>query len=155
MCGRLRIRRYRPDDEPDVRALGERAMVDALGSSPAAALDRDMDAVRGMARGTAGRFLVGVLDDRPVSTGGFDRLDATTAEVRVVRVDPAHQRAGFGGTLADALEAAAERRGVRRLVLDTHEDLTAARAFYEGRGYERVERASGGDGNLIRYEKRL
>lgn len=68
-----------------------------------------------------------------VATG---RLHVTAAEgegqIRFMAVEPTMQHRGVGLRLLNALEAAARRRGLRRIVLDARE---LAVPFYERAGY--------------------
>ena len=57
-------------------------------------------------------------------------------EVAAVYVDPAHWRAGVGGTLMGALEAEAVAFGFEQLELRVLEQNDRARAFYESRGWQ-------------------
>lgn len=59
-------------------------MKDALGTSPQAALDHDMSAVREMHQRTKSEFLIGILADELVSMGGFDYWEDATVEVQKV-----------------------------------------------------------------------
>jgi GNAT superfamily N-acetyltransferase len=151
----LRIRRYRPDDSTQVRSLSKRAMENVLGTSPKAALDHDMDAVREMHQGTKSEFLIGILGDEIISMGGFVHHEDSTVEVQKVRVDPDHQRNGYGQALLDVLERNAEQLGVQSIVLHTSEHLSAAQQFYQRNDYKETHRRQEREEELIFYEKSL
>lgn len=57
-----------------------------------------------------------------------------------MRVDPNHQRRGYGERILVALEDRAKEREFERIFLDTNEHLTAARKLYEKHGYEESHR---------------
>jgi ribosomal protein S18 acetylase RimI-like enzyme len=140
----LAVRRYRPDDEQVVTRLHATAMRDA-GVFVEAADDSDLDDVEG-AYLDGGEFLVGTLNGEVVAMGAFrpldggieslfDDLPGTTAELKRMRVAPAHQRRGVGKRIYDELEARAREAGFRTLVLDTTPTQTAAQRFYEATGF--------------------
>ena len=76
-----------------------------------------------------------------------------------MRVDPDHQRRGYGQRIAAELERRACERGVRCIVLDTMPTLTAARRLYEKLGFEEAarERVEGFDERfeLVFYRRSL
>lgn len=67
-----------------------------------------------------------------VAVGRAHFLDAGTAQIRYMAVEPEWQGQGWGGRLLEQLEAAAVRAGARRLVLNARE---RARNFYRRHGY--------------------
>lgn len=156
VCENFVVRRYDDTDAERVWAVHEQALrASPLPFVEDAPLDEELRDVPGQYLETSGEFLVGVLDD-VVAIGGFQRrAGGAAAEIEHLRVHPNHQRQGFGGRILDALESRARRRGVERFVLETSEQLTAARSLYESRGYEVTERTphpeSGVD--LLRYSK--
>jgi len=148
------IRRFQPDDGPDVRRLHREALR-AAGTDP--------DDVPGNAdlrwieetylRGD-GAFLVAESDGRVVACGGL-LVDGETAELMRIAVDPAVQRSGFGTAILDGLEARAESRGCVRVVLTTARRQQAATAFYPAQGYELVGTRQVNGYTLLEYEKPL
>ena len=85
-----------------------------------------------------GAFLIAWLDGRPVGCGAVRALDADTAEIKRMWVDPAVRGLGVGRSLLAALESAAaglERRTVR---LDTAAYLTEALPLYQSAGYAEI-----------------
>ncbi|AUX21919.1 hypothetical protein SOCEGT47_024160 [Sorangium cellulosum] len=79
-------------------------------------------------------FLVAEQDGAVV---GFGLLDTETSEVEAVFVHPGAARRGIGRQLLAGLEDIARRAGLTSLRLSS--SLNAVR-FYEGAGYQRVER---------------
>lgn len=157
MADGLHLRRYRPDDRDAVWAVHERAFrASALPFVEEAPIDRDLRHVESAYLESGGEFLVGEIDGEMVAVGGFVPLGDGTVEIKRMRVDPDHQRNGYGAAVLAALEDAARREGYERAVLETHELLAAAQALYKSRGYRETGRESGRDGyDRVRYEKRL
>ena len=103
--------------------------------------------------------LVGMGAFRPATGYITEFLDVTadSAELKRMRVDPAHQRNGYGKTIYDKLERRAHNEGFREFVLDTTPQQEAARQFYRTNGFElagreRVE-ADGQSFELLLYRK--
>ncbi|MFD3607138.1 GNAT family N-acetyltransferase [Streptomyces atroolivaceus] len=85
-----------------------------------------------------GEFLVGRYDGKPGSCAGLRLADAETAELTRVYVRPAFRSTGGGGLLLAGIESAARAYGVRRIRLDTRNDLVEARGLYAKHGYREV-----------------
>jgi len=88
--------------------------------------------------GSNGAFLVAYLDNVPVGCGAVRRLDASTAELKRMYVDPSVRGHGIGQALVKALEREARLLGVTRIVLETGTRLTRAVKLYETMGYARI-----------------
>lgn len=93
----------------------------------------------------AGGFLIGYLEDQPVSMGGWrlhrhpSPLPATRpAELRRMFTQPAFRGCGYARELLLALEATAHDTGVDLLILETGAVQTEALAFYARQGYRPV-----------------
>ncbi|WP_267641175.1 GNAT family N-acetyltransferase [Haloarchaeobius amylolyticus] len=164
----LELRRYQPADQDRVRELHEAAMRE-VGAYVADAPDTDLETIPEtyLAEGT---FLVGEVDGRIVAMGALrpatgyitefvDDLPETTAVLKRMRVDPAHQRQGYGSRLLAALEDRARELGFTELVLDTTPTQVAAKRLYESHGYEQVQREqvrlAGEELVLLCYRKSL
>jgi GNAT superfamily N-acetyltransferase len=165
----LTIRRYQPGDAERLRALHEAAMRDADAYDPDVP-DDDLDAIEATYFDSGGEFLVGTVGGDVVAMGAlrpaadrtappFDTLRDPAAEVTRMRVDPDHQRQGFGRRLLAALEDRAREMGYRDLFLDTQAHQQAARCLYESSGFEQervVEVEAFGDTfELLLYRKPL
>lgn len=85
-----------------------------------------------------GEFLVGRYGGKAASCAGLRLIDAVTAELTRVFVRPAFRSSGGGGLLLAGIESAARACGVRRIRLDTRDDLVEARGLYAKHGYEEV-----------------
>lgn len=66
---------------------------------------------------------------------GLRRLSAERCEMKRLYVRPAHQGAGVGKRLVEAVIHAARNAGYEELLLDTLASMTAARALYRKLGF--------------------
>jgi putative acetyltransferase len=85
-----------------------------------------------------GTFLVVYRAGVPVGCGALRLLDAETAELKRMYVDPAVRGTGLGRRLVNALEAEARALGVWRLVLETGVRQVAALALYRATGFRPI-----------------
>lgn len=164
----LTVRRYRPGDHRRVLALHEAAMRD-VGAYIEGAPEPDLEDVEDSYLDAGGEFLVGTLDGRIVAMGAVrpptwyitDLVDCGdgTAELKRMRVDPDHQRRGFGRAILDALSERARELGYVEFVLDTTPGQTGAQRFFETNGFRQIGRGEieGPDGpiELVLYRKPL
>jgi ribosomal protein S18 acetylase RimI-like enzyme len=68
-----------------------------------------------------------------------DHVDlANASEMKRLYVRPAFRRFGLGRLLAEAILDAARRQGYACVLLDTLDDMEAARSLYEDLGFEEV-----------------
>ncbi len=85
-----------------------------------------------------GAFLIAYLEDLAVGCGAVRRLDAVTAELKRMYVDPSVRGRGIGRSLVEALEHEARLLGVIHVVLETGTRLGPAIRMYEAMGYARI-----------------
>lgn len=133
--GVLSIRRYRDADAGVVVRLHDEALAPTGAHAGPGPWNDDLNDVPGVYLSGGGEFLVGEVDGQVVAMGALRRIDDATAEVKRMRVFPAHQRRGYGASILSALESRARELGYRRLVLDTSEQQVAARAMYLRHGF--------------------
>jgi GNAT superfamily N-acetyltransferase len=88
--------------------------------------------------GGRGIFLIIYREGVPVGCGALRVIEAGTAEVKRMYVDPAVRGKGLGRRLVTALEAEARTLGVRRLVLETGVRQAAALALYRATGFHPI-----------------
>jgi GNAT superfamily N-acetyltransferase len=79
------------------------------------------------------------IDGRRVGCVFCVHADQTTAQLRILLVDPSARRAGVGGRLVDQCVDFARRVGYTRMKLWTNHPLEAARRVYLARGFRPVE----------------
>lgn len=104
-----------------------------------------------------GGMLIGLLDDRPVTGGGFRRFDAETAELKRIWTDSAHRRRGYAMALLAELEAEIAARGYRKIYLMTGDRQPEAEELYLATGYTRLPGPLPSEGPVfpIAFEKWL
>lgn len=162
----LRIRPYEPRDADAVVAVHEAAFrASGIEFDPEGAIDEELRNVTETYLAGDDTFLVGTLSGEVVATGGYragedavnESGDGSIALVGHLRVRPDVQRRGYARTMMATLEERARADGFDRFVLETHEDLAAAQAFYQDLGYsvtKRIPHAVTGD-EMIHYGKDL
>jgi GNAT superfamily N-acetyltransferase len=104
-----------------------------------------------------GGMLIGLLDDRPVTGGGFRRFDAETAELKRIWTHSAHRRRGYAVALLVELEAEIAARGYRKIYLMTGDRQPEAEELYLATGYTRLPGPLPSEGPVfpIAFEKWL
>lgn len=104
-----------------------------------------------------GGMLIGLLDDRPVTGGGFRRFDAETAELKRIWTDSGHRRRGYAMALLAELEGEIAVRGYRRVYLMTGNRQPEAEELYRAAGYTRLDEPLPSEGPVfpIAFEKWL
>ncbi len=132
---RLRVRRYCDGDLAAVLSLHERALQDVGAHAGHGPWDDDLQSIAAVYLDSGGEFLVGELDGTLVAMGALRRIGPRRAEVKRMRVEPAHQRRGFGEIILCRLEDRALELGVRELQLDTTTIQTTAERLYRKHGY--------------------
>lgn len=138
----LHIRRYQPDDFPDVWDLHIEGL-EATGTNPGDGPDQDdLRDITGTYLNGTGEFLVGELDDRVIVMGGLQKVKGSDgmAEIKRMRVSPAFWRRGYGEVILGKLEEAARRLKYRYLVLSTTEYQIAAQKLYLKSGFREDRR---------------
>lgn len=86
-----------------------------------------------------GTFLIARDGGLAVGCGAIRLLDATSAEVKRMYVEPGQRGKGVGWAVLAALEAAARQLGVERLVLETGIHQYAAIALYQRAGFIQMD----------------
>ena len=85
-----------------------------------------------------GAFLVAYCRGNPVGCGAVRRLDADTAEIKRMYVEPSARGLGVGRAILHALESEAYALNVDRIVLETGERQVEAVTLYERSGFRRI-----------------
>jgi putative acetyltransferase len=90
----------------------------------------------------AGQFLLALVDGQVAGCGALRALPdtdhANACEMKRLYVRPAFRRFGLGRVLAQALIDEAIRAGYSSMLLDTLDDMEAARGLYASLGFEEV-----------------
>lgn len=129
-----------PFDSPDGRRLND-AYFSELRSRFPAGYDPDagMPTLTHDLTPPNGVFYVAQDEETVVACGGLKVLDAITAEVKHMYVQPRHRGRGIGAQILAAVEQHARSLGMTRVVLDTNECLREAVTMYEQKGYDSIE----------------
>jgi GNAT superfamily N-acetyltransferase len=148
----LTLRSFRDEDSAQVRALYERATLATAGHGP---WEDDLAAISTTYISPGGCFVV-VQEESSIIAMGALRLHGThEAEVKRMRVDPSKQRRGLGQMVLDGLLRHATKARVRRVFLDTDDQWSSARRFYEKNGFVEYQRKHWQGTTLVLYERTL
>jgi len=151
----LHIRRFRENDFEAVWHLHNEALLSTgayLGNGP---WDEDLRNIEKTYIETGGEFYVGIVDGEIVAMGALKKVTEKSAEIRRMRVLPAHQGRGFGREMLLKLESVASQRGFDHIHLDTSTRQTAAMALYRKHGYREIRRGKIRGLDIIYFEKYL
>jgi len=85
-----------------------------------------------------GLFLVGYLDDEPVSCGGWRTHGDGAAELKRMYVSPRFRGRGLARAMLAELERTASAAGHTRIILETGQNQPEALAMYASSGYTPV-----------------
>jgi GNAT superfamily N-acetyltransferase len=104
-----------------------------------------------------GGLLIGLLDGKPVTGGGFRRFDAQTAELKRIWTDSNYRRRGYAMALLAELETEIAARGYSKVYLMTGDRQPEAEKLYEATGYTRLPGPLPSEGQVfpIAFEKWL
>jgi GNAT superfamily N-acetyltransferase len=104
--------------------------------------EAELAALPGEYAGPSGQFLLAYVGDALAGCGGLRALDdgehADACEMKRLYVRPAFRRFGLGRLLAQVLLDEARRSGYRAMLLDTLDDMEAARELYASLGFVEV-----------------
>jgi DNA-binding MarR family transcriptional regulator/GNAT superfamily N-acetyltransferase len=84
------------------------------------------------------RSWIAEADGQPVGSVFVVKKNETTAQLRMLLVEPQARGQGLGQRLVEECIAFSRKAGYRRLMLWTHDNLTAARAIYAKLGFRLV-----------------
>lgn len=147
------IRQAKPGDADRLARLNERALR-AVNAYEEGVTEENFAELEETYFDRGGEFLVGELDGEIIAMGGLAPIteetwlvgtnvepsDGPAAEITRMRVDPDHQREGYGTRMLTELEERAIDRGMSVILLITTRRQTAALRFYQSFGYEIVNR---------------
>jgi ribosomal protein S18 acetylase RimI-like enzyme len=146
------IRRATRDDAAAAWAIVDEYnhAVDVIARDDAATFAAYLDGPGALWLALAGDEVVGCVALRPLP-----QRTPPECEVKRLYVRPHHRGAGIAGALMETLEAYSREAGFSAILLDTYDALAAALRFYEGRGYERIERYNQNPQATIFMRRRL
>jgi putative acetyltransferase len=105
-------------------------------------LEPELAGLPGEYAAPAGALLVVLVDDQPAGCGAIRALPDVdypdACEMKRLFVRRAFRRFGLGRLLAQALIERAEQAGYSTLLLDTLDDMEAARGLYAELGFEEI-----------------
>lgn len=85
-----------------------------------------------------GRLFLACCDGKPIGCIALRRFNADSSELKRLYVQPDHRGHGVARALGAAAIEAARAIGYRRVVLDTLDRMTAARALYAAAGFREI-----------------
>lgn len=95
-----------------------------------------------------GGLLIGLIDDVPVTGGGFRRFDGATAELKRIWTHSRHRRHGHARALVAQLETEIAARGYSRIYLTAGDRQPEAEALYLSMGYRRLAETLPAEGEV-------
>jgi len=98
----------------------------------------ELDTLPGDYAPPAGRLLLARTGDGAAGCVALRRVDGGTCEMKRLYVRPAFRRFGLGRVLVQALLDEAQRIGYSEVLLDTLDDMEAARELYASLGFEEI-----------------
>jgi ribosomal protein S18 acetylase RimI-like enzyme len=150
------IRQYKSIDKKEVFDLHVKALKHANAYMYCGKWDEDFNDNEGIYLHNSGDFLVGLLNNKIIAMGALRKMTDDIVELRRMRVDPAHQRKGYGQKMLDVLEKRAKELGYKIIQLNTSEKQVPAQKLYEKNGYKEISREKEGwiVDNII-YQKNI
>jgi GNAT superfamily N-acetyltransferase len=103
-------------------------------------LDSDLLDIKRQYIDRGGQFFVGTENGTVVATSAVKRSDATTAEIKRVRVASDRRHQGYGGRVLQAALTWAAGHGYYRAVLDTQASNAPALALFGKFGFQETGR---------------
>jgi len=104
--------------------------------------ERELASLPGEYAAPQGVMLLALVDGQVAGCGGFRPLAdsdyANACEMKRLFIRPAFRRFGLGRTMAQALIDRATGAGYSSMLLDTLDDMEAARGLYESLGFEEI-----------------
>jgi RimJ/RimL family protein N-acetyltransferase len=158
---KLKIRRYRPEDNKVVKEL-HFAGIEQMREDPEiakinrpASHDADLDDIEGIYLNGSGEFIVGLEGEEIVAMGAFKRRTPECAEFKRLRIRPDKQRRGYGEQISRKLIDLAKKMDYTEAFLDTLTTNYRSQALAEKLGFKETGRGTRGPYHLVYYERKL
>lgn len=104
--------------------------------------EQELSSLPGEYASPQGGMLLALIDGQVAGCGGFrpmtDSDYANACEMKRLFIRPAFRRFGLGRTMAQALIDGATSAGYSSMLLDTLDDMEAARGLYESLGFVEI-----------------
>lgn len=97
--------------------------------------DQELAALPGRYAPPAGCIILAFVEVRPAGCVALREIADGTCEMKRLYIRPAFRGLGMGRELAERVIAEARRIGHRRMMLDTLDTMTTARAIYRALGF--------------------
>lgn len=136
------IREFEPGDQSAARRLILEGLGEHFGYTDETC-NPDLDDIMAHYIEPGHVFLVAILGENLVGTGGLVLQGGGCAQIVRVSVQRRYRRRGIGRALVMRLIAAGRARGVSRIWAETNEDWHAAISLYDRCGFREYERHDG------------
>ena len=151
----VRLRQYRPADKDAIWQLHVEGLKQTGSFVDNRKYDQDVLNIQETYLKNGGEFFVAFLNNKVVGMGGLVKMDNQTAEIMRLRVNIDYQRQGIGTLILNSLIKRAKELGYKRIVLDTTENMHAAKHLYEKYGFKEFKRGRAAHLESIFYELEL
>jgi len=131
------VRQYRASDKAAVKELYRLASVHSEIGYREGPWEKDFEDIEN-AYLKEGDFLVGVLDNKIVAMGAYEKISDTVGHIRRMRTHPEQRRKGFAQQIIQGLERSAKKNGLTELRLRTSTQQEMAQSFYEKNRYKKL-----------------
>jgi ribosomal protein S18 acetylase RimI-like enzyme len=101
--------------------------------------DEELANLAGEYSSPQGCILLALQDGQPAGCVALHRLDDGICEMKRLYVRPSFRAMGIGKVLAEAIIAEAQRKGYKRMCLDTVLSMREAQLLYQSMGFKDVE----------------
>lgn len=148
----IKLRQYKETDQDAVWNLHIEGLNQTGSYVKNPEYDKDLKNIKSTYIESGGDFLVATLQNKIIGIGALRKIDAETAEIKRMRVDPVHQGKKYGSIILDTLIEKAKQCGFKKIILDTTNKQVVAQNLYESRGFHEYKRKKLENMELIYFE---